>query len=286
MPTRENAHTNRPRRMEGNPMGRITEAMSISGEGERKTGALPCLIAEELEPPAVKADGSKGLSPEEKCVVEGWVIPGLQSWRMKLRGDQTLNNFIKFLEQDPTLAPSEMREEFKKWSKKMVVEGGLLVRREERKGGKKALKLVVPTLCRLDLLAEAHDKIHRGIESTYTALQDAGYWWPQMKEDTRAYCRNCLICRVTEAGKVGKGLLIGWGLEPRRFEVLHIDFAGPLSRSKKGNSYVFSMVDRATGRNGGYARPQYEERHTIHTQHMDPEVWTAEGHCIKYWYPF
>ena len=89
-----------------------------------------------------------------------------------------------------------------------------MVRREEGKDGKEALKLVVPTLCRLDLLAEAHDKIHRGIESTYTALQDAGYWWPQMKEDTRAYCRNCLICRVTEAGKVGKGLLIGWGLEP------------------------------------------------------------------------
>ena len=69
-----------------------------------------------------------------------------------------------------------MREEFEKWSKKMVVEGGLLVRREEGKGGKTALKLVVPTLCRLDLLAEAHNKIHRRIESTYTALQDAGYW--------------------------------------------------------------------------------------------------------------
>ena len=40
---------------------------------------------------------------------------------------------------------------------------------------------------------------------------------------------------------------MGWGIEPRRFEVIHIDFAGPLTKSSKGNSYVLSMVDRATG---------------------------------------
>ena len=42
MPTREKAHKNRPRRMEGNHMGGTMEAMwnsPISGEGERKTGA-------------------------------------------------------------------------------------------------------------------------------------------------------------------------------------------------------------------------------------------------------
>ena len=56
-----------------------------------------------------------------------------------------------------------------------------------------------------------------------------------------------IICRAAEAGKVGKGLLVGWGLEPRKFECIHIDFAGPLSKTAKGNTYVLSMVDRATG---------------------------------------
>ena len=174
--------------------------------------------------------------------MEGWVVPGLQSWKMKLRGDQTLSGFIRFLEGDPTLAPGEVKEEYKRWAESTVMEDGLLVKRMS-KDGKTMLKLVVSTLCRMDLLAEAHDGTHRGIKNTLTALQDAGYWWPRMKDDTRTYCRNCLICRVGEAGKVGKGLLVGWGLEPRRFEVLHIDFAGPLSRSRNGSSYGFSMVD-------------------------------------------
>ena len=41
--------------------------------------------------------------------------------------------------------------------------------------------------------------------------------------------------------------MVGWGIEPRRFEVIHIDFAGPLTESAKGNSYVLSLVDRTTG---------------------------------------
>ena len=68
-----------------------------------------------------------------------------------------------------------------------------------------------------------------------------------MRMDVREYCQKCIICRAATAGKTGKGLLVGWGIEPRRFEVVHIDFAGPLTKSAKGNSYVLSLVDRATG---------------------------------------
>ena len=35
-------------------------------------------------------------------------------------------------------------------------------------------------------------------------------------------------------------------MEPRKFECIHIDFAVRLSKAAKGNSYVLSMVDRAT----------------------------------------
>src|SRR5690606_19864367 len=63
--------------------------------------------------------------------------------------------------------------------------------------------------------------------------------------------------------KVGKGLLVGWGLEPLRFKVLHIDFAGPLSKSKSGSSYVFSMVDRATGWVEMVAAPDHTTRSAV-----------------------
>jgi len=68
-----------------------------------------------------------------------------------------------------------------------------------------------------------------------------------MRMDVKEYCHKCLICRAANAGKVGKGLIVGWGIEPRRFEAVHIDYAGPLSKSTKGNTYVLSLVDRATG---------------------------------------
>ena len=117
----------------------------------------------------------------------------------------------------------------------------------EGKDGNSVLELVVPNVSRIDLLAEAHDQSHRSIDYTFSTLKDAGYWWPNMRTDIREYCQKCIICRAATAGKTGKGLLVGWGIEPRRFEVIHIDFAGPLTKSAKGNSYVLSLVDRATG---------------------------------------
>ena len=119
---------------------------------------------------------------------------------------------------------------------------GKKVRRE---GWQVILELVVPNISRIDLLAEAHDQSHRSIEYTSSTLKDAGYWWPNMRSDIKEYCQKCIICRAATAGKTGKGLLVGWGIEPRRFEVIHIDFAGPLTESAKGNSYVLSFVDRA-----------------------------------------
>ena len=105
----------------------------------------------------------------------------------------------------------------------------------------------MPNISRIDLLTEAHDQSHRSVEYTFSTLKEAGYWWPKMRMDVREYCQKCIICRAATAGKTGKGLLVGWGIEPRRFEVVHIDFAGPLTKSAKGNSYVLSLVDRATG---------------------------------------
>jgi hypothetical protein len=166
---------------------------------------------------------------------------------MRLRSDPGIGPLLQYLNEDPSLGPKHSLADLQKLAARMALESGVLVIKHPDKEGKSKLELVVPNLSRIDLLTEAHDSSHRGAEHTYTALKEAGYWWPKMREDIKNFCRNCLICRAAEAGKVGKGLLVGWGVEPRRFEVVHIDFAGPLTKSAKGNSYVLSMVDRATG---------------------------------------
>ena len=243
---------------------------SPDGVGEGFAGALPCSLADtkagagrapEEQKPRSPADAKSEekpaeakardkwlrLSPEEKDRVKGWNIPGLQSWRMRLRSDPGLSPLLQYLTDDAALSPKADLAELERQATKITVEDGLLVKRTKGKDGESVLELVVPNISRMNLLAEAHDRSHRGIDHTYSTLKEAGYWWPKMRVDVNEYCRKCIICRAAKAGTTGKGLLVGWGIEPRRFEAVHIDFAGPLTKSTKGNSYVLSLVDRATG---------------------------------------
>ena len=243
---------------------------SPDGVGEGFAGALPCSLADtkagagrapEEQKPRSPADAKSGgkpaeakardkwlrLSPEEKDRVKGWNIPGLQSWRMRLRSDPGLSPLLQYLTNDAALSPKADLAELERQATKITVEDGLLVKRTKGKDGESVLELVVPNISRMNLLAEAHDRSHRGIDHTYSTLKEAGYWWPKMRVDVNEYCRKCIICRAAKAGTTGKGLLVGWGIKPRRFEAVHIDSAGPLTKSTMGNSYVISLVDRATG---------------------------------------
>ena len=164
-----------------------------------------------------------------------------------MRSDPDLSPLLQYLTDDAALSPKADLAELERQATKITVEDGLLVKRTKGKDGESVLELVVPNISRMNLLAEAHDRSHRGIDHTYSTLKEAGYWWPKMRVDVNEYSRKCIICRAAKAGTTGKGLLVGWGIEPRRFEAVHIDFAGPLTKSTKGNSYVLSLVDRATG---------------------------------------
>ena len=258
-------------------------SLPLNGEGEGIAGALPCLVADAKVEVKAEAEGkaeaeteakaeAKGgpeedkvapvdakveakaeerkrlvLTPEEQREVSDWLIPGAESWRIRLRGDPGLGPLLQYLTDDPALGPGADLKELERHAALTAVEKGLLVRRVKGKHGEPALALVVPNLTRTDLLTEAHDREHRSADHTYTTLKEARYWWPKMQEDVRSFCRSCIVCRAAEAGKAGKGLWVGWGIEPRRFEIIHIDFAGPLTKSARGNSYVLSLVDRATG---------------------------------------
>ena len=194
-------------------------------DGEKKT--------EEKEAKEEKKDEGDddglGLTPEEKHEIGSWILPGLENWRRRVRDDPGLGPLVRYLTKDPTLAPHEVKPEFKRYEKKMAVENGLLVRRD-RVDGKTELRIVVPNLSRLDLLSEAHDTNHKKTENTWKALRDNRYWWPKMREDVKRYCDNCIGCRAAEAGNQGKGLLVGRGVEPARFDCVHIDYACPLSQ--------------------------------------------------------
>src|SRR3569623_1208805 len=108
--------------------------------------------------------------------------------------------------------------------------------------------VVVPNRRRVQLKAECHDAEHRSAAHTHDQISQAGFWWPGANQDVKEYVKSCLVCRAYAAGNQGKGLWVGWGVEPRRFSCEHMDFAGPLTVTGQGNRYLLSIFDRAHGR--------------------------------------
>jgi len=109
-------------------------------------------------------------------------------------------------------------------------------------------RAVVPFQFRRQLLTVYHnDKKagHKGHEQTLLLIAKT-YWWPGLTQDVKNFVQACVWCGVAKTRKIGKGLAIGWGLEPRKLQCVHADYYGPLTTSTKGNRYVFLVVDRFT----------------------------------------
>ena len=69
-----------------------------------------------------------------------------------------------------------------------------------------------------------------------------------MSRDIKRYCDACRQCRMNKRGKPhNQGLLGTFDLMPGKFEILHVDFVGPLTISQQGNNNILTMMDRATG---------------------------------------
>lgn len=107
-------------------------------------------------------------------------------------------------------------------------------------------KIVVPKDFRLALLKKFHDGVlggHLGIFKTYWKLRDQ-FTWPKMKADVASYIRRCLVCaehkpeQKAPAGQMGNipNIKYPW-------QMLSLDFVGPLPRSTSGHKYILSVTD-------------------------------------------
>jgi len=84
---------------------------------------------------------------------------------------------------------------------------------------------------------------HFGIDATYNKISDK-YYWKGMKEDIKEYIKTCDKCQ-RRGQKGGEGYLnpIKVG---KAFEMIGIDFVGPLNRTRKGNRYILVVTDYLT----------------------------------------
>src|SRR5690606_33901494 len=74
------------------------------------------------------------------------------------------------------------------------------------------------------------------------------FWdWDGMSVDVSKFVSSCILCAINRPGGTGKGVMVGWGIEPPRLACVHADYCGPFQTTRRGNRYVFAIVDRATG---------------------------------------
>ena len=100
------------------------------------------------------------------------------------------------------------------------------------------------------LLLACHDDPmsggHFSLDRTYNKLRKH-YWWPNMKTSIKQYIRSCLLCQQYNVSRQKRpGLLNPVSPPDGPFQVLGIDYCGPLKSTPRENRYVLIITDYFT----------------------------------------
>lgn len=107
-------------------------------------------------------------------------------------------------------------------------------------------KLCIPKDHRLPLIREAHTSLlagHFGIHKIVANLQRYVYW-PNMVPKVEWYVKRCTVCNTSKPNNKKLALYIPLPVPSRPWESISMDFLRGLSTTKKGNNYIFVIVDR------------------------------------------
>lgn len=87
---------------------------------------------------------------------------------------------------------------------------------------------------------------HFGVNRTYLKVKNR-FWWPNMKQSIVQYIKSCLPCQqfnVSRSKKPGQLQPIPPPEGP--FQLIGMDYCGPLKRTPRGNQYVLCITDYFT----------------------------------------
>ncbi|KAL0147780.1 hypothetical protein M9458_056923, partial [Cirrhinus mrigala] len=141
-----------------------------------------------------------------------------------------------------------------------LVQNGLLLRKwsscVDPDVADQVMQVVVPDKYRDLVLKTAHgiESGHFGVKKTYNHILRY-FYWPRIKRDVRKFVRTCHVCQV--AGKPNTTIKPA-PLQPIQsvgtpFEHIIIDCVGPLTPSKTGCTYLFTVMCQATRYPAAYA---------------------------------
>lgn len=110
-------------------------------------------------------------------------------------------------------------------------------------------KLVVPPAHVNNVLVECHDSPtagHLGVKKTIKRVKEK-YFWPEMVKQITHYVKNCERCKCCKYPTQISRPLMGKPKEANEpWEMILMDFIGPFTRSKRGNTVIFVVIDFLT----------------------------------------
>lgn len=104
---------------------------------------------------------------------------------------------------------------------------------------------IVPTPDEIpEILRQNHEQnFHTGYDKTLAKIQQR-FYWPKMSQEIKNHIRNCTTCKeikppfVPVTPEMGKSKVAS-----HPWQIISIDFVGPLPRSRKGNQHMLVIVD-------------------------------------------
>lgn len=115
--------------------------------------------------------------------------------------------------------------------------------------GESQWRLWIPDNITQPVIESAHAKptaSHGGVAKTLERLKRF-FYWPKMATQVKNFIASCQTCKETKPCNLNLRPGIGKQVVTERpFQKLYVDFMGKYPRSKKGNSYIFIVVDHFT----------------------------------------
>lgn len=120
------------------------------------------------------------------------------------------------------------------------------------------------------VLFKNHDdplSAHGGFFKTADRIKRS-FYWPKIDADIREYVSRCETCRACKpTNRMQRAPMGNFREASRPFEIIYIDFIGPLPRSKSGNVFLFVVV-------GGFSK-------FVHTHPMRSATAQATVKCLR-----
>jgi len=111
-------------------------------------------------------------------------------------------------------------------------------------------RVCVPTVCREAVLRDAHGDStlagHPGIDRTTAAVSHA-FYWPGVHANVAHFVRTCKTCAASKSSnhqRLGTETYSAIPIQP--FTSWGMDLIGPMPRSKDGNEWIVTWVDRTS----------------------------------------